>query len=605
MKRRMSIILTLAMALTLLSGIPLTAGAATTNVTNAASLNSAIISAASGDTLVLTQNITDYNEPIVLDGISITINIGSYNLDIAVASIDFAAIEVFNGGRLTVNGAGRLTVRNDAGIGISVYDLVEGTYAHTESGIVELNCPTTVTANSTGISASASSGYMSYRPKSIAKVHVNGNVTGRTYGIIAYRGAWSDEFNANEITRDFIPTKVTVTGNVTASAQRCFGIVAQDGADVRVGGDVTISGDGMGVQAYRGNWQGQGLNGLQFSDKFTPSVVHVGRNIKVNHTNTTPAISRDGAHIVVEGMIETPNKYILSNFNVYTDYTDYTRLSVAADYPGAGYRLFYGEQAEDVDPAFVWLRDRHPSVTYNANGGNGSDYVVPNVSYGSIHTVVDLPTAGFSRTGFTFTGWNTAANGGGITCYPDDILTVTDNHTLYAQWAPALERDKHIRYIQGYPNGSVRPEGSITRAEAAAIFYRLIIADDKDDPLTVGFSDVIASNWFYKEVAYLAKYNIIVGYANGTFRPQNRITRAEFATIASRFDKLETNVPNVFIDVPNTHWAVGYINSAAAKNARCLMFFVFMYSKRNIPAGKRNIIPNSCGNVSACLHHTF
>jgi len=148
---------------------------------------------------------------------------------------------------------------------------------------------------------------------------------------------------------------------------------------------------------------------------------------------------------------------------------------------------------------------------------------------------------------------------------PGSALAVTGNVTLYARWAPVLEYEKHLKYLNGYPDGSVRPDGSITRGEAASIFHRLIITGDKNDPLATRFSDIVLGDWFYQQVTYLEKHGIIEGYPNGTFRPNNHISRAEFATIASRFGKLEIDVPNVFSDVPDDHWAVGNISSAAAK----------------------------------------
>ena len=177
-----------------------------------------------------------------------------------------------------------------------------------------------------------------------------------------------------------------------------------------------------------------------------------------------------------------------------------------------------------------------------------------------------------TREGYTFDGWFVDS---GLTSLYDFNTPVTKSITLYAGWTeieveaeeppPPQLTDEHIMYIDGYPDGTVHPDDYITRAEAAAVFFRLIVADDKESPVTSSFSDVRGSNWYYQNVAYLQKYNILKGYLDGTFKPDAPITRAEFAAIASRFDKLELNVPNIFDDVPADHWAIGYINSAYAK----------------------------------------
>jgi len=171
------------------------------------------------------------------------------------------------------------------------------------------------------------------------------------------------------------------------------------------------------------------------------------------------------------------------------------------------------------------------------------------------------------RDGFSFTAWHTDDR---LSREYDWTLPVTRNTTLYAGWselisAPPVLTDDHIQYISGYPDGSVRPDNSITRAEAATIFFRLIVDANKNAPLTVNFNDVDTGDWYYQAVAYLRLHNIITGYPDGSFRPNAPISRAEFASIASRFDNLAADVPNIFPDVPDSHWAADNINSAAAK----------------------------------------
>ena len=95
------------------------------------------------------------------------------------------------------------------------------------------------------------------------------------------------------------------------------------------------------------------------------------------------------------------------------------------------------------------------------------------------------------------------------------------------------------------------------------VFYRLL---NEQGTVPGGmFSDVADSSWYAQAVNYLASLEIINGYPDGTFRPDAPMTRAEFATIASRFVELESTDSNIFSDVPSGHWAVAYINSAFAK----------------------------------------
>lgn len=132
---------------------------------------------------------------------------------------------------------------------------------------------------------------------------------------------------------------------------------------------------------------------------------------------------------------------------------------------------------------------------------------------------------------------------------------------------PKLDTDNHYDYLRGYPDGTVRPENNITRAEATTIFYRLL--DDESRFrffLTVNsFSDLENGHWSVTPVSTLENARVVNGYPDKSFRPDNYITRAEFAAIASRFDKLEEPADkDQFIDIAG-HWAKPYIASSAQK----------------------------------------
>ncbi|NLL82080.1 MAG: S-layer homology domain-containing protein [Tissierellia bacterium] len=130
----------------------------------------------------------------------------------------------------------------------------------------------------------------------------------------------------------------------------------------------------------------------------------------------------------------------------------------------------------------------------------------------------------------------------------------------------ALNKEDHFQYIQGYPDGTVRPGGLITREEVAAVFYRLLDSEYRASiwTQTEDFPDVDSNRWSLRHIATLANGSIVEGYPDGNFKPGNYITRAELATIASKFDKLAPSTSNKFSDIEG-HWAINYINSAAIK----------------------------------------
>lgn len=130
--------------------------------------------------------------------------------------------------------------------------------------------------------------------------------------------------------------------------------------------------------------------------------------------------------------------------------------------------------------------------------------------------------------------------------------------------ALGLNNTDHFAYIVGYGNGEVRPQNSITRAEVAAIFFRLLEDDVRDANYTRQnkFTDVSNDAWYCSAVSTLSAMGIISGYPDATFRPNASITRAEFAAIATRFDVNGDKTSASFNDIAD-HWAKDEIAVAA------------------------------------------
>ena len=228
------------------------------------------------------------------------------------------------------------------------------------------------------------------------------------------------------------------------------------------------------------------------------------------------------------------------------------------------------------------------TVSYDLNGGTGADgvdYGSEIVAEGSSVTVKAAP----SRSGYyDFDGWSDGTNN----YKAGDTLEVAGNVTLTAQWdydppirdrddddddkeikepevplssGLELNKDDHFAYIKGYADGTVRPNNYITRAQVATIFYRLMTDETREMCFseTNDFSDVAPDYWANKAISTLSNAGIITGFSDGTFRPNAYITRAQFAAIAARFSVVTEDLPNPFIDVPSGYWAEDLIAFAA------------------------------------------
>ena len=115
-----------------------------------------------------------------------------------------------------------------------------------------------------------------------------------------------------------------------------------------------------------------------------------------------------------------------------------------------------------------------------------------------------------------------------------------------------LTTDDHIQYLFGYPEETFGPENNMTRAEVAQMFYNLLL--DQDVTITKTFGDVPANAWYAKAVNTLASLGVVSGVGNGDFEPERSITRAEFTSIAMKFAEGKTGGTNIFSDVKSTDW---------------------------------------------------
>ena len=137
--------------------------------------------------------------------------------------------------------------------------------------------------------------------------------------------------------------------------------------------------------------------------------------------------------------------------------------------------------------------------------------------------------------------------------------------TFVNRRAAELNRRDHYAFLVGYADGTFGPERNMTRAEVTTMFARLLTEQiEADKTYSSTFNDVAKDCWAANYIGYMQQFGIVTGYEDGSFRPDAPVTRAEFAAIASRFEKL-TQGSKSFTDVPDTHWAVKYINFAATR----------------------------------------
>lgn len=211
-----------------------------------------------------------------------------------------------------------------------------------------------------------------------------------------------------------------------------------------------------------------------------------------------------------------------------------------------------------------------PSATYliEAEAGYGgaiSPAGQTSVDKGASATFTITPQAGYQIDDVVVDGESVGA----VTHYR--FTNVREDHTIKATFrqgasvadpedtgvAHWLNCHDHVAYLNGYTDGSFRPDADMTRAEAAQMFYNLLL--DQEVAITVAFTDVDADAWYARAIHTLASLGMIKGIGDDRYEPNRPITRAEFTAIAMRFAHLETGRENSFSDVNEAAWYYPYI----------------------------------------------
>lgn len=193
---------------------------------------------------------------------------------------------------------------------------------------------------------------------------------------------------------------------------------------------------------------------------------------------------------------------------------------------------------------------REMGVDVIESGINSCDVTPVTVENTGTHVKFTVSTAGFSPFILVWDEYNTP-----ITPIPEP-----DNSPV------GLNTEDHVAYIIGYEDGTVRPGANITRAEVATIFFRLLTDETRESywSQSSGFTDVAFGAWYNNAVSTLTRAGILDGYEDGSFRPNASITRAEFTKIAVSFFKHVGGASsNPFNDVPDSAWYAEFVKAAA------------------------------------------
>ena len=297
------------------------------------------------------------------------------------------------------------------------------------------------------------------------------------------------------------------------------------------------------------------------------------KGYQVTSTNATGTITENSSAVFVNMPVDTGVLTISKTVEGQKNPTE--KFTFTVNLPEGEYPYIYST-AQGNNEVSGYISDSG-TVTLSS-GQSVSIYGLPvGASYTVTETANDDYTVSAEAIHGTVDG---AVVSGTIPDLEDGAAAAHYTNTYHGSWIPPVDPDPtpdpdpgdkpelntedHYAYIVGYEDGSVQPEGDITRAEVATIFFRLLTDESRDAfwSQTNDYTDVPADAWYNNAVSTLTNAGIIDGYEDGTFKPDGNITRAEFATIAVRFFEATYDGGDLFSDIAG-HWAQDYINEAA------------------------------------------
>ena len=297
------------------------------------------------------------------------------------------------------------------------------------------------------------------------------------------------------------------------------------------------------------------------------------KGYQVTSTNETGTITENSSAVFVNMPVDTGVLTISKTVEGQKNPTE--KFTFTVNLPEGEYPYIYSTaQGNDEVSGHI---SNNETVTLSS-GQSVSIYGLP---VGASYTVTETESDDYTVSAEAIHGTvDGAVVSGTIPDLDDGAAAAHYTNTYHGSWIPPVDPDPnpdpdpgdkpelntedHYAYIVGYEDGSVQPEGDITRAEVATIFFRLLTDESRDAfwSQTNDYTDVPADAWYNNAVSTLSNAGILDGYEDGTFKPDGNITRAEFATIAVRFFEATYDGGDLFSDIAG-HWAQDYINEAA------------------------------------------
>ena len=297
------------------------------------------------------------------------------------------------------------------------------------------------------------------------------------------------------------------------------------------------------------------------------------KGYQVTSTNETGTITENSSAVFVNMPVDTGVLTISKTVEGQKNPTE--KFTFTVNLPEGEYPYIYSTAQENDEVS------GHISNNETVTLSSGQSVSIYGLPVGASYTVTETANDDYTVSAEAIHGTvDGAVVSGTIPDLDDGAAAAHYTNTYHGSWIPPVDPDPtpdpdpgdkpelntedHYAYIVGYEDGSVQPEGDITRAEVATIFFRLLTDESRDAfwSQTNDYTDVPADAWYNNAVSTLSNAGILDGYEDGTFKPDGNITRAEFATIAVRFFEATYDGGDLFSDIDG-HWAQDYINEAA------------------------------------------